>query len=47
MTDIKELTVEVNNLKQRCIELSQENLVLKSEIVDMRITNTLLGGASL
>lgn len=33
------------DLKQRCRELSQENLLLKSEIADMRITNIILGGA--
>lgn len=38
------LTAEIVDLKARCRELSQENLFLKSEIADMRITNTLLGG---
>ena len=41
----KELYREINDLKQRCTELSRENLLLKSEIADMRITNVLLGGA--
>jgi len=36
---------EIRDLKQRCTELSQENLFLKSEIADMRIENILLGGA--
>ena len=35
---------EITKLKQRCKELSQENLLLKSEIADMRITLILLGG---
>ena len=41
----RDLIIEVNNLKQRCTELSQENLFLKSEIADLRMTNVLLGGA--
>ena len=45
MTDEKFLIKEINNLKQRCRELSHENLFLKSEIADMRITLILLGGA--
>ena len=36
---------EIRDLKQRCKELSHENLLLKSEIADLRITNLLLGGA--
>ena len=36
---------EIRNLKQRCTELSHENLLLKSEIADLRIANILLGGA--
>ena len=46
MIDEKRLIYEVNNLKKRCNELSQENLLLKSEIADLRITNLLLGGVS-
>ena len=45
MTDVKNLYKENRDLKQRCTELSQENLLLKSEIADMRIVNVLLGGA--
>ena len=44
-TEKRDLIYEVNNLKQRCRELSQENLLLKSEIADLRLTNVLLGGA--
>ena len=40
----KNLYKQNRDLKQRCKELSQENLLLKSEIADMRITNILLGG---
>ena len=36
---------ENRDLKQRCTELSHENLLLKSEIADLRMTNLLLGGA--
>ena len=36
---------EIRNLKQRCSELSHKNLLLKSEIADIRMTNLLLGGA--
>ena len=39
------LCSQVKDLKARCKELSQENLLLKSEIADMRIVNVLLGGA--
>ena len=39
------LCSQIKDLKARCKELSQENLLLKSEIADMRITNILLGGA--
>ena len=39
------LCSQIKDLKARCKELSQENLLLKSEIADMRITNLLLGGA--
>ena len=45
MTDVNNLYQENRDLKQRCTELSQENLFLKSEIADMRIVNILLGGA--
>ena len=45
MTDEKFLVKEINNIKQRCKELSRENFFLKSEIADMRITLILLGGA--
>ena len=45
MIDNRDLILEVNNLKKRCTELSQENLILKSEIADLRMTNVLLGGA--
>lgn len=48
MTDIREfneMCSQINDLKERCKELSQENLFLKSEIADMRMTNLLLGGA--
>ena len=45
MIDVKNLYQENRDLKQRCTELSQENLFLKSEIADMRIVNVLLGGA--
>lgn len=45
MTEKQFLVKEINNLKQRCKELSRENLFLKSEIADMRITLILLGGA--
>ena len=45
MTEKQFLVKEINNLKQRCKELSQENLFLKSEIADWRIENILLGGA--
>ena len=45
MTEKKLPVKEINSLKQRCRELSQENLFLKSEIADMRIKNILLGGA--
>ncbi len=44
MTDEK-FRNEISKLKQRCKELSQENLFLKSEIADLRIENILLGGA--
>ena len=44
MTDVNNLYKQNRDLKQRCKELSQENLLLKSEIADMRITNILLGG---
>jgi hypothetical protein len=45
--DNKELILcsQINDLKERCKELSHENLLLKSEIADLRITNILLGGA--
>lgn len=36
---------QINDLKARCKELSQENLFLKSEIANLRIENILLGGA--
>lgn len=36
---------QIKDLKLRCKELSHENLILKSEIADMRMTNLLLGGA--
>ena len=36
---------QVTDLKARCRELSQENLLLKSEIADLRITNLLIGDA--
>ena len=36
---------QITDLKARCKELSQENLILKSEIADLRMTNVLLGGA--
>lgn len=36
---------QIKDLKARCKELSHENLLLKSEIADLRITNILLGGA--
>ena len=36
---------QINGLKARCKELSQENLLLKHEIADLRLTNVLLGGA--
>ena len=39
------LCSQINDLKERCKELSHENLLLKSEIADLRITNILLGGA--
>ena len=39
------LCSQIKDLKARCKELSQENLLLKSEIADMRMTNILLGGA--
>ena len=39
------LRAEIKDLKARCRELSHENLFLKSEIADMRMTNVLLGGA--
>ena len=45
MTDVNNLYKQNRDLKQRCKELSQENLLLKSEIADMRIVNVLLGGA--
>ncbi len=45
MTDVNNLYKENRDLKQRCTELSQENLFLKLEIADMRIVNILLGGA--
>ena len=45
MTETNKLYKEVRELKQRCKELSQENLFLKSEIADMRISLVLLGGA--
>ena len=45
MTDDKNLYKEIRDLKQRCMDLSQENLLLKSEIADLRIVNILLGGA--
>ena len=35
---------QIKDLKARCKELSQENLLLKSEIADLRITNVILGG---
>ncbi|MBR3214575.1 MAG: hypothetical protein IKF79_08730 [Methanosphaera sp.] len=40
------LCSQINDLKERCKELSHENLLLKSEIADLRITNILLGGVS-
>ena len=43
--DVNNLYKEKRDLKQRCTELSQENLLLKSEIADRRIVNILLGGA--
>ena len=39
------LCSQIKDLKARCKELSQENLLLKSEIADLRMTNLLLGGA--
>ena len=36
---------QITDLKARCKEISQENLLLKSEIADLRMTNVLLGGA--
>ena len=36
---------QIKDLKARCKELSHENLLLKSEIADLRMTNLLLGGA--
>ena len=36
---------QITDLKARCRELSQENLFLKAEIADLRMTNVLLGGA--
>ena len=36
---------QINGLKARCKELSHENLLLKHEIADLRMTNVLLGGA--
>lgn len=38
------LCSQIKDLKARCKELSQENLLLKSEIADLRMTNLLLGG---
>jgi len=43
--DIQYLCNQVTDLKARCRELSQENLLLKSEIADLRITNLLIGDA--
>ena len=46
-TDLKleYMCFQITDLKARCKELSQENLLLKSEIADLRMTNVLLGGA--
>lgn len=43
--DVNKLCIQVTDLKARCKELSQENLFLKNEIADLRMTNVLLGGA--
>ena len=43
--DKSNLYREIRDLKQRCSELSHENLLLKSEIADLRFVNILLGGA--
>ncbi len=40
--DYDYLCSQINDLKARCKELSHENLLLKSEIADMRIVNILL-----
>ena len=36
---------QITDLKARCKELASENLLLKSELSDMRMTLILLGGA--
>ena len=43
--EIQYMCSQINDLKARCRELSQENLLLKSEIADMRITQILMAGA--
>ena len=43
--ELKYMCSQITDLKARCKELSQENLLLKSEIADLRMTNVLLGGA--
>ena len=43
--EIQYMCSQINDLKAQCRELSQENLLLKHEIADIRMTNVLLGGA--
>ena len=43
--EVQYLCSQITDLKARCKELSQENLLLKTEIADLRMTNVLLGGA--
>ena len=43
--EVQYMCSQISDLKARCKELSQENLLLKHEIADLRMTNVLLGGA--
>ena len=43
--EVQYLCSQITDLKARCKELASENLLLKSELSDMRMTLILLGGA--
>ena len=45
LNSFQSMCKQITDLKARCRELSEENLILKMENSDLNLTVTLLGGA--